>query len=161
MKEHRNRFSPRVAVKVHWTEEMRKASKVKQQFAEEMNINNIMRKYNRTGILPDLIKQNPVYADFSNVPDYQESLNRVILAQEQFMALPADVRKRFGNDPEQFLNFAQDPSHVEEMIEMGLATRKEKKAPESGAHVAKTGEKPPSPKGEKKNPPVPKEPEDK
>ena len=40
-----------------------------------------------------------------------------------FLDLPAKVRDRFKNDPGQFLEFATDPSNVDELVKMGLATK--------------------------------------
>lgn len=97
----------------------------KQSFKDECDINNIMKKYKNTGMLPEMIKTQPQYGDFSEVSDYMESMNIVLKAQEQFQNLSADVRNRFQNDPAQFLDFANDPKNGEEMVKMGLATKKE------------------------------------
>lgn len=97
----------------------------KQSFKDECDINNIMKKYKNTGMLPEMIKTQPQYGDFSEVSDYMESMNIVLKAQEQFQNLSADVRNRFQNDPAQFLEFANDPKNGEEMVKMGLATKKE------------------------------------
>lgn len=95
-------------------------SRTKQQFKEECDINNIMKKFEKFGKLPDMIKQNPQYGDFADAPTYQESLNLVIHAQEQFAGLPAKVRERFANDPERFLAWATDGANAKEMASMGL-----------------------------------------
>lgn len=97
----------------------------KQSFKDECDINNIMKKYKNTGMLPEMIKTQPQYGDFSEVSDYMESMNIVLKAQEQFQNLSADVRNRFQNDPALFLDFANDPKNGEEMVKMGLATKKE------------------------------------
>ena len=98
--------------------------RTKQYFKEECDINTILKKYATTGVLPEMIKQNGVYGDFSQATDYQESLNQVMMANEQFAALPAAVRERFANDPVKFLEFAEDPKNGKEMVGMGLATEK-------------------------------------
>jgi len=99
-------------------------SKTKQSFKEECDINNILKLYKKTGILPDLIKANPQYGDFSNPVDYQEALNTISHAADQFSNLSAAVRKRFDNDPRIFLEFATNPKNKEEMINLGLAIAK-------------------------------------
>ena len=91
-----------------------------QEFKEETEMSNILAKYRKTGQLPAMIKKDPKYGDFSDVPNYQEALARVAFAQEQFMALPAKVRAKFDNNPSEFLKFAQDPKNEKEMIELGL-----------------------------------------
>jgi len=96
-----------------------KKSRTKQSFKQECDINHIMKKYERQGILPQNIKQG-MYADVSDVPTYQEACNLVIAAQEQFAALPSNVRERFANDPARFLEFVNDGSNAEEMEKLGL-----------------------------------------
>lgn len=92
----------------------------KQSFRDETNINRIMQRYEKTGII-DHVRDNPgQYGDFSNVHTYQESLNMIMLAQEMFDSLPAIVRKTFDNDPVKFVEFAQDPDNDDQMREMGL-----------------------------------------
>jgi phage internal scaffolding protein len=97
-----------------------------QSAKEECDINNIMKKWERTGIVDHQNRFQGQYADFTNVPEnYQESLNAVLEADEMFMTLPAKIRARFGNDPGAFLDFATDPDNQEAIVEMGLATKKQ------------------------------------
>lgn len=98
-------------------------SRTKQSHKDECDINHIMRRYEKYGVLPSLIASNPRYGDFSSVEDYQTSLNKVMLANEMFQALPSKVRLRFNNDPQAFLAFAVDPKNIAEMREMGLAPK--------------------------------------
>lgn len=98
-------------------------SRTKQSFKDETDINNILKQYQKTGILPDMIKQNPQYGDFANPMDYQESLNLVLFAQQQFASLSSHVRERFNNDPAKFLEFTSNDKNAEEMVRLGLATK--------------------------------------
>lgn len=88
---------------------------------QNANIHFILERYQKTGALTAMIKENPQYGDFTQVPTYQESLNIVLKANEQFNNLDAKIRARFANDPTQFLNFVHDPNNKEELIKMGLA----------------------------------------
>lgn len=96
-------------------------SRTQQHYKKECDINFILQRYHAHNILPDLIKQNPQFGDFSTAPDYQEALNRVVHAQNQFEALPSKIRARFSNDPSEFLEFATNPENLPEMVKMGLA----------------------------------------
>lgn len=80
----------------------------KGSFADECDINKIMARYERTGQLPEMVRQDPRFGDFSDVPSYQESLERVMFAEAQFMALPAKVRAECENDPAIFLEKIHD-----------------------------------------------------
>lgn len=100
-------------------------SRTLQSDAESSDINNILKRYEKTGMLPELIKENPQYGDFSEVPDYQTALEIVTKSHEQFAALDGRVRAQFKNDPAEFLAFATNPDNMEQMVNMGLATLKE------------------------------------
>jgi phage internal scaffolding protein len=92
-----------------------------QHFKDECDVNRILAKYQKTGLLDHVNRFQGDYADLSAVPDFQDSLNAVIDAQEAFMTLPSSIRKQFDNDPAQFLDFVHDPSNRDEMVKMGLA----------------------------------------
>ena len=100
-------------------------SMTKQSMKKDCDINNILKKYEATGKLPDMIKKDARYGDFSNVNDYQTSMNIVIKAKEQFDNLPSSVRHRFNNDPAQFLEFANNPENNDQLKKMGLLNEKE------------------------------------
>jgi phage internal scaffolding protein len=91
-----------------------------QSFAEEVDINTIIRNFGLNGTLPENLTM-PRDGDFSDSLDYQQSLNLIILANRSFMELPADVRSRFGNNAENFVTFASDPKNLDECRKLGLA----------------------------------------
>jgi phage internal scaffolding protein len=99
-----------------------KEPSVKQSFKDECDINYIMDRYTKNGQLPDMIKENPTYGDFSSDKTYQEALNIVLKADEQFMALPIQIREKFHHEPSEFLTFVENPANQAELINMGLAT---------------------------------------
>ena len=92
----------------------------KQSFKDECDINNIMRRYEATGVIQHLSGRTAEFGDYISELDFQQSMNAVILAQDMFAALPARVRDRFGNDPARMLGFLEDPKNREEAIELGL-----------------------------------------
>lgn len=100
-------------------------SLTKQCFQSECDINSIMKKWERTGVLENVRARQGHYGDFTNVSDYQSAVNAVVNAQEAFDSFPATLRARFRNDPALFLEFVDDPSNIEEMISLGLAERRE------------------------------------
>lgn len=87
--------------------------------AKDCDVNLIVMRFMKTGILPQA--RQGIYGDFSEVPDYQTALGIIKQAEEQFAGLTAQVRKRFGNDPAEFLQFCNDPKNKAEMISLGLA----------------------------------------
>ena len=101
------------------------AGRTQQQFAEESDINTIVRRFGLTGQLPDEVRV-PQSGDFTGIVDYQSAMNAVRQAEEGFMELPPDLRYRFGNDPQRLLEFMEDGSNLEEARKLGLVN----KAPE-------------------------------
>lgn len=84
-------------------------SLTKQGDRDMANINKIMERIRKTGVVPYTGKV-PLPSDFDGVVDYQESLNLLIQGRQAFEALPAAVRKEFENDPAKFLTFYASPS---------------------------------------------------
>lgn len=93
----------------------------RQEFAEECDLNALMKRYERTGLLPQHPGREAFYGDFVDLPSYQEALSAIREAQDAFMSLPARVRLEFENDPARFVKFAEDPSNLDQMREWGLA----------------------------------------
>lgn len=99
------------------------ASLAQQHFKDETDINNILRQFNITGQLPTALL-SPRYGDFTGIVDYQSALNAVIAAEDGFMSLPADTRAKFGNDPEQLIQFLADEGNRAEAEKLGLVDPK-------------------------------------
>lgn len=95
-------------------------SRTKQSELEASDINNIMARYATTGTLTHLASGQPLYGDFSEVEDYQASLDKVMSAEEKFMSLPSDIRKKFDYDPQKMVEFILNPNNREECIKFGF-----------------------------------------
>lgn len=96
----------------------------KQSFAKDCDINNIMARYAKSGLVDHVAAYGGDYADMpSNGEDLQSALNLVMYADGLFLSLPAEIRSRFLNDPVQYLAFCSDPENEPEMREMGLLPR--------------------------------------
>lgn len=91
-----------------------------QCFKDECDINNIMSRWVKDGLVAHVNQYQGRYEDVSSAEDYHTSLNRVIAAQDAFDSLPATIRSRFENDPGKFLEFVGDPSNKDEMTKLGL-----------------------------------------
>lgn len=95
-------------------------TRTQQQFAEEVDINTIVRRFGLTGELPQGLKP-PMTGDFTEVYDFQTSMNLVREANEAFMQMPADIREQFGNDAGAWTEYVSDPKNVEQCRKWGLA----------------------------------------
>jgi phage internal scaffolding protein len=60
------------------------------------------------------------YGDFTDADDYHTALNKIIAAEDDFMALPAEIRTQFDNNPANLIGFLNDPSNKAEAEKLGL-----------------------------------------
>lgn len=95
------------------------ASRTQQHFAEEVDINTIVRRFGLTGELPTNVPM-VLQGDFTNVVDFRSAMDLVVAAREAFMEQPAHVRARFDNDPQKFLDFTSDVKNLDEAIGLGM-----------------------------------------
>lgn len=95
-------------------------SRAVQSEKDDCDINTIVRRFGVTGQLPTGVRM-PTYGDFVGIGDYQEALHALMEAQASFAAMPAEVRRRFNNDPAMFVEFCSDPANLDEARRLGLA----------------------------------------
>lgn len=95
-------------------------SLTKQSFKKECDINNILKRYMKTGLIDHINKHQGVYTDLSTSTEYHEAMNIIMEANDSFSLLPSEIRNKFNNDPAQFLDFVSNPDNRQEMAELGL-----------------------------------------
>ncbi len=95
--------------------------RTKQAFKSECDINTIMKKYEKTGVIPQL--SNPGEYGIATSTSFHEAMNTVKEAERMFGALPPGLRNRFEGDPARFLDFVGDEDNHAEMMELGLMER--------------------------------------
>lgn len=108
-------------VQVHFDLE-KEPSLTEQQHKSECCIRSIVKSYMRDGVVTHInpMYSNALYGDFSELPDFQTAQNIVISAQNDFMALPVDVRKFFDHDPAKMIEFCQDEKNYDKAVAIGL-----------------------------------------
>jgi phage internal scaffolding protein len=94
-------------------------SRTEQSHKKKCNVNNVISRYYKTGNL-DSRMQDGCYGDFTNVSDFQTCLHRVMDANDDFMALPAVIRKRFSNSPANLIEFLSDEANRDEAVKLGI-----------------------------------------
>lgn len=105
-----------------------KPSLVEQSHQDKTNINSIMRRARRTGMVP-VYNGTMTYGDFRGVEDYQTCLNKTRAAERDFMELPAEIRKEFDNDPAKLIGFMGDEKNYDRAVEIGLIEEAEADQP--------------------------------
>lgn len=93
--------------------------RTKQSFKDECDINNIMARFQKTGVIAFANKFQARYGDVTGV-DFANAMRVVADARTMFAELPARVRERFANDPARFLEFVQNPANKDEARALGL-----------------------------------------
>lgn len=94
-------------------------SRTKQSFKDESDINHIMARYLKTGIIDFTAKNAPQYGDCTGI-EFEAGMQLIARAQTMFEELPSAIRARFENEPAQFLEFVQNPKNAKEARELGL-----------------------------------------
>lgn len=137
-----NEVSDRYAV------ECKDESRTVQDEAEDADINVLVKRFGLLGAIKPL-DRIPINEDFEGVFNYQDALDKLRAADDQFMTLPAEVRRRFDHDPGEFIEFCSNPANLPELEKMGLT--KPKEAPIEPLLVRMQPEPPPDPQsgGEK------------
>lgn len=87
---------------------------------DQCDINNIIRRYQRTGILEHINKSTADYIDLPDVSDYQASLNFLMQARDAFNQLPSTIRDEYDNDPGEFLAALGDPANHSHFVDLGI-----------------------------------------
>lgn len=95
--------------------------RTKQAFKDECDINRIMRKFQKTGILEHTRRHAPQYGEASTM-DLLTAQTIIKDAERMYQELPSSVRKKFSG-PVDFLQFVENPENAEEIYKMGLAVR--------------------------------------
>lgn len=121
----------------------------KQEFKDECDVNRIVARFEKTGLITHLAKGVPSYADVSQMGNYQEALNTVMAAEDWFMGLPASIRNEWNNDPAQLLDAMHDKDQHPRLIELGIL---------EAAEGAVSPPVPPAPPADPPAPPAPPEP---
>ena len=100
---------------------------------DECDINKILSRYLKTGVITHGKTLTGYYDDVSNIGDYTQAMETVARAKELFMQLPSGVRTKFNNNPAEFLDFCGDEDNLEELQEMGLANAPKKASAEASS----------------------------
>lgn len=90
-------------------------SLTKQSHKDECDVNMIMVRFEKTGLIDHINQFKGGYGDAIGVVDYHTAQNQIIAADAAFLSLPAKLRARFHNDPGAFLSFADNPANAKEL----------------------------------------------
>ncbi|QRV61769.1 putative VP3 [Microvirus sp.] len=113
---------------------------------KDTDINNIVRRYQTTGLLdsPGSVPFETLqYGDATLLPDYQTALDLVNSVQTEFASMPSEIREKFGHDPMQLLEALQDPTKKTMLQDIGLLSKDEVQLPKVESQPILKDEVPP------------------
>lgn len=83
------------------------------------DMNQIIKKYDKTGLISHVSKIEAKYGDLTGM-DFKNMQDKVAGAKSMFNDLPSEIRKRFQNSPQKLIEFMDDASNRDEAIKLGL-----------------------------------------
>jgi phage internal scaffolding protein len=90
-----------------------------QSHKKECDVNEIVKKYDKTGIISHVSKIEAKFGDMTGY-DFKAMKDKVANAESMFQELPSTIRDEFDNDPAQLLTFMEDENNRDKAIELGL-----------------------------------------
>ena len=85
-----------------------------QEQKDQTDINKILAKYAKTGVIEHVSKYEGQYGDVTGL-DYLTMQNQIASVNSMFMDLPAKTRAKFDNDPAKFLDYAGQDYAIDDM----------------------------------------------
>lgn len=122
-----------------------------QHFKDECDINKILAKYHREGIITHVKQARQMYGDFSGVLPAAEMLSTVKRAEQMFELIPAELRNKFHNSIPGFLDFIGKKENFDQCVQWGIYDPPPK-APDAVTPPAPPADAPKPPAKEKKAP---------
>ncbi len=89
--------------------------RTKQSFKNGTDINRILAKAHKTGVISHLNKYGAIYGDFSDMPDLLQANERLARGQQIFDELPSEVRAEFRQEIGEFYKYVNDPANKDDL----------------------------------------------
>lgn len=93
--------------------------KTEQAHKDRVDVNNIIKKYARTGIIDHMHFVDPQFTECTGM-DFKSAMDKVIAIEQKFQELPAKIRKHFDHDATKFLTFMENPDNKDEAKKLGI-----------------------------------------
>lgn len=107
----RTPYTPRVKQQVSFKGD---DGKTIQEQSDATDINNILERYARTGLIDHVSKHEPQYGEFAAF-DFQANQNMITKIKQTFDELPAKARQQFDNNPQNFVEFISQQENIDDM----------------------------------------------
>ncbi len=91
-----------------------KDGRTKQSFRDETDINQILKRAQKSGTISHLNKYEARYGDFSGF-DFFEAQLKLAQGATMFADLPVEIRREFNQSPAQFFDYVNDPANKDDL----------------------------------------------
>ncbi len=91
--------------------------RTKQSFKDSTDINKILARAQKTGTISHLAQHGASYGDFADF-DFTEAQNALARGKSIFEGLPSEVRAEFGQSPQAFYQYVNDPVNAGKLNEL-------------------------------------------
>lgn len=117
---------------------------VEQSHSQEVDINNIIKRHGgKVELIASTANVQALRFDDNPNNDFQEVMNMLIKGKQSFESLPSEVRRHFGNNVAEFMDYVRNPDNSDQLIAWGLQEPPEPPAaPIAVAVVNQTAETP-------------------
>ena len=119
-------------------------SKADKDKKDRCDINKIIAKA-RSLDMPLPYEQDLHYGDFTSGEDFHSLNTRIAEARTDFYKLPAETREYFKNNPENLIDFMEEPGNLSMAIKLGLVDPKKAIAEKSSQNDSQAVVKPDNP----------------
>lgn len=104
-------------------------SRTQQSFKDETDINSIMSKYQKTGLIDHVNEHGAHYGDQPSAVDFHEAMSLVASTNSLFNELPSSTRDYFDNDPSAFLEYVSDEERRDTLVKTKKINQEETEIP--------------------------------
>lgn len=111
-------YGQKIRVQIDWPED---AQGAKQEFKDECDINIILKRFEKQGILTHVNNKIPYFGEAPS-QTYTEVMHQMAAAKEYFETLPSSIRNEFGNSVSEFIDFATNPENGDALEALGFDT---------------------------------------
>lgn len=119
-------------------------TKMQQHMVRDVDINTILSKYRKTGVITHIARAKAIYGNFTELKDVADAMNVTAKASQVFDSLPAEIRNEFKNSIPGFFEYIQDPKNRARCEELGIYNKSETPEPSGVVNDASTSDPAPA-----------------
>ncbi len=88
---------------------------IRVSFRDETDINQILKRAQKSGTISHMARYQGTYADFSNY-DFAANMTKLAEGRTIFDDLPVEIKREFDQNPANFFEYVNDPANVNDLL---------------------------------------------